>query len=82
MNSAQINEKAKALQIELANILLAEMSRNITEEDRKACESSIKISMPSIKRYMIGQGRNLDTAMKLVKFFKKRISERDKILGE
>lgn len=62
--------------LEFANQALAQLKPHITAEDRKqapACEATLV-------QYLNGLGKNLDTALKLLRYFRGRRDERNKEL--
>lgn len=65
-------------QLEKANEVLAGLSVNVTTSDRTAAKKEWAES--TIIQYLKGLGKDLDTAMKLIQFFRKRIEDRDKVL--
>ena len=70
-------ESKKVSQLDRANEALKELKQNVTSEDRKDCG----FSEPIIVAYLKGEGRDLATAMTLLRFFRKRINEREKELN-
>lgn len=64
--------------LDLANETLVELKANITASDRKECPRSEAI----IIQYLKGEGKDLDTAMELIQFFRKRIEDRRKVINE
>lgn len=70
--------KEQKTDLQIANELLADLKPNVTTSDRKeapAVESTVI-------QYLNGLGKDLDTAMKLLKYFRGRIEERRKELTE
>lgn len=67
-------------QIDKANEVLRELSPNVTTQDRKAAQEELGLSRYTVGNYLKGIGSDLDTAMSLIEFFRKRISLRDKKL--
>jgi predicted transcriptional regulator len=72
-----MSQNTKVSQLDKANAALVALAHNVTSEDRK--ESGF--SEPTIVRYLKGEGKDLNTAMKLLKFFKERIEKRDRELS-
>lgn len=83
MIQSQNNQSIPQLQIIAALNRLSELSANISDEDRELAAKKIGISKRTIARYeKEGTGKNLDTAMALMKFFRNRIEEREKLIGQ
>lgn len=80
MIAAQNNKTERISQIELAIGLLRDMGPDISDEDKKEATRELKMSMRTIQYYMKGERKDLDTATRLVEFFKERIKKRGKIL--
>ena len=68
-------------QLEQANDLLISLSPSVTTEDRKKAKVELDLSDFTISQYLNGNGRNLDTAMKFIGFFRKRIEDRQVALA-
>jgi len=69
-------------QLDRANeVLSAELYSAVTSEDRQAAIADLGVSMFSVVQYLKGRGRNLDTAMKLIEYFRKRIKSRERSLA-
>lgn len=62
--------------LQLANEALRELKVNVTASDMKHAPAST----PTLIKYLNGQGKELDTAMKLIEYFRGRIEERRKVL--
>lgn len=78
----QSTKKMKATQItqlEKANAALLDLAVNVTTTDRN--EAMKSWSEFTIVQYLTGKGRNLDTAMQLLQFFRNRIKEREKLIA-
>jgi hypothetical protein len=71
-------ENTQKTQLESASEQLAELIPNITTSDRQ--EANKEYSEFTVIQYLKGRGKNLDTAMNLLKFFRKRIEQRNQIL--
>lgn len=71
-------ENKQKTDLELANQKLMELKANIAASDRKECPRSVAI----VVKYLNGEGTDLDTAMELIEFFRKRIEDRRKVLNE
>lgn len=74
MDNVQKTEKSD---LELANEALVELKPNITSSDRREAP----VSMNTVVQYLKGEGQDLDTAFKLLEYFKGRIDNRRKIIG-
>lgn len=70
-------ESKKHLQIKKANDVLLELKPNISTEDREAAENVLDLGVNTVNRYLTGKAKKLDIALKLIKFFKQRIKERE-----
>jgi hypothetical protein len=70
------NENTKVSQLDKANKALKDLAHNVISEDRKEAG----VSEPTIVAYLKGEGKDLSTAMKLLRFFRKKISDREKEL--
>lgn len=70
-------QNTKVSQLDKANAALNDLAINVTSDDRK--ESGV--SEVTVVRYLKGEGKDLQTAMKLLKFFRDRIAQRDKELA-
>lgn len=66
-------------QLQQANDALLLISINVTAQDRQ--EAMKRYSGHTVSHYLRGNGRNLDTALYLLKLFSGRISEREKELA-
>lgn len=73
-------ENGQKTQLQTANEALQSMAPSITTSDRDAAKQLY--SHFTIVQYLAGRGKNLDTAISLLQFFKPRIEGRDKILAE
>lgn len=62
--------------LELASEALIELSPNVSASDRKAAPWS----EVTIIKYLGGLGKELDTAVKILQFFRKRIEDRRRII--
>lgn len=63
-------------QLEQASQVLIRLSANVTTKDRAAAMKHFALSRITIGAYLKGEGKDLDTAIELIKYFKKRIDER------
>jgi predicted polyphosphate/ATP-dependent NAD kinase len=72
---------AEQTQLQKANQALVELRAVTTREDRLSVMKELKISRSTVFTYLGGDGTNLDTAIGMVKFFRKRILERTKVLS-
>lgn len=65
-------------QLQRANeVLTQEIYVNVTTSDRQAALIELKLSMFTVVGYLKGRGQRLDTALKLIDFFRKRIEKRE-----
>lgn len=64
--------------LELANENLSELKPNVTTSDRKEAPAS----EATVIQYLNGLGKDLDTAMDLLRYFRGRIEERRKELTQ
>lgn len=71
-------EETPKTDLEAANEALAEMAPNISASDRREAPGSVA----TIVKYLKGDGKDLDTAMELLQFFRKRIEDRRKVINE
>ena len=74
MESTQDNRT----QLEQANEQLVQLAPLITTADRK--EALIHVSNFTLVQYTKGRGKNLDTAVSLLKLFRARIEKRQQFL--
>ena len=56
------------------------LSGEVTQSDRQL--ALVKYSHFTVSQYLNGKGRNLDTAMDLLRLFRERIDERGRELSE
>lgn len=69
-------------QLERANeVLVSEIYPAVTTEDRKEAMKELEVSEFTVVQYLKGRGKNLDTGIKLIGFFRKRISIREKAIA-
>lgn len=68
-------------QLDKANEVLKGLSVNVTTDDRRAVEKKYSFSRFTTVAYLKGEGKDLDTAMKLIDFFRNRIDGREKALA-
>ena len=64
--------------LELANESLAELKPNVTASDRKEAPAAES----TVVQYLNGLGKDLDTAMELLQYFRGRIEGRRKVLSK
>lgn len=72
-------ENNQKTQQQQANEALQALAVNITTSDRK--EALNHYSEFTVIQYLKGRGKNLDTAMALLDFFRKRIAQRNKAIA-
>jgi hypothetical protein len=87
-NAIKINQKmttiktgAEESQLEKANAILNELRPNVTSKDREDAQKKLDLSAPTVNRYLLGEAKNIDTAIRLIQFFKKRIEDRERELA-
>jgi hypothetical protein len=68
-------------QLDKAVAVLRELAINVTTDDRKDAATELKVHPITVSRYLNGTGTDLDTAISLIQFFKKRISDREKVIA-
>lgn len=69
-------------QLQKANeVLASEIYDNVTTEDRQAAITELDVSMFTVVQYLKGRGKNLDTGMRLIDFFRKRIGRRERAIA-
>jgi hypothetical protein len=61
-------------QLEKVNKALRELAKDVISSDREEAPAS----EPTVIEYLKGNGKNLETGLKLLRFFRKKIQERDK----
>lgn len=71
--------KIPQTQLEKANVALVSLAVNVTTSDRE--EAKKEYAESTIVQYLTGKGKNLDTAVAMLAFFRKRIAERDKVIA-
>lgn len=67
-------------QLEKANAILTQLNPNITAQDRVDAQKELELSEPTVKRYLIGQAKEIDTAIRMINFLRGRIKQRDEAL--
>ena len=82
MTTAQFTKSGNVSQLEMALQALANLKRDITRLDRKEAMAKLNISYETVNRYLRGTGKDSDTAVSLVEFFKRRIDERSKSIAK
>lgn len=73
-------EQQQKSQLERANEALVELAPSITTSDRQ--DAMLTYSEFTVIQYLKGRGKNLDTAMKLLELFRKRIENRDQAIAQ
>lgn len=76
-----IKDKVSKTQRQRFADILKSMKPDITATDRDDCLKQLDISEPTLKRYLLGSIGDNDKAAQLIKFFKKRIEQRDSIIA-
>jgi hypothetical protein len=64
--------------LQIANQCLMELKQNVSTSDRKDAPAS----EATVIKYLDGNGKELDTAIKLLQYFRGRIEDRRKVLFE
>lgn len=72
-------DNGQITQIDKANAALMELAVNVTTSDRN--EAKKTFSEFTIVQYLKGRGKDIDTAVTLLEFFRKRISARDRLIA-
>lgn len=67
-------------QIERANNILLDIKPNVTAQDREDAQKELELGEATVNRYLIGEGKKIDTALALIEFFQGRILERERKL--
>jgi predicted ester cyclase len=60
---------------------LKELATMVTEEDRLTAALEHHCSYTTIIRYLAGEAKKLDFAIKLIQFFNKRVQERQRTIA-
>jgi hypothetical protein len=68
-------------QIDKARQVLVALAINVSTDDKQEAERETGLHPKTIREYLKGRGTDLDTATKLVQFFKRRIADRDRELA-
>lgn len=64
-----------------ANNRLAELKKSITAADKKKAVNDLGFNRITVSKYLNGKGTELDTAMKLLKFFNACVAKKRKVLA-
>lgn len=75
------NQSTTLTQIDKANETLASLRPNVSTQDREAAVQELKLSTPTISRYLNGDAKRLDKAISIIRFFRNRIEKRDRELA-
>ncbi|WP_143157397.1 hypothetical protein [Cnuella takakiae] len=67
-------------QLDKVNNAFIAISSDVTAEDKKAAQLELTVSRYTVNSYLKGEAKDIELAMNLLKFFKKRIAARDKEL--
>lgn len=70
----------RAEQLTKATEILQELRKNVTTQDRKDAVKDFDLSDVTISNYLNGHARNLDTAERLIVFFRNRVNRRNELL--
>jgi hypothetical protein len=73
--ASKVNHTVES-QIETVNKTLSGLRPCLTASDRKAAIAELKLSEPTLIRYLNGKAKQLDTAITLRNFLRNRIEER------
>lgn len=68
-------------QLDIAKTQLREIAPNVSRSDKRDAARECEVSIMTIHRYLSDDVRELDTALKILRFFKRRISAREKELA-
>ncbi|GAA4328228.1 hypothetical protein [Flaviaesturariibacter amylovorans] len=69
-------------QLDKANATLVALAAQVTTADRKAAMQELQIgSRQTVFIYLKGKGKDLDTAVGLIRVFRRRIEERERELA-
>lgn len=71
-------ENTKKSQLQKANAALKSLSKDVTTTDRREAP----VAESTLIDYLKGRGKDLETAMTLLRFFRGRIADRDKELAQ
>lgn len=69
-------------QKEMCADILKKLCEDVSADDRKEAVYELKVSIVTISTYLSGQVKDLDTAVRMIKFFHNRIKERDEFLRQ
>jgi uncharacterized protein (UPF0335 family) len=75
MQSINNNQLIKAQEV------LRGLAENVSLEDKKAAIAAGIVQRTMVYQYLAGKGNDLDTAAKLIRFFKRRIEKREKLIA-
>ena len=65
----------------IASDIFLQLSQNVTPDDRKKAMKEFDLSHETVRAYLSGNARNLDTAEKLIVFFRAAIKKREKVFS-
>lgn len=71
-------QNKESTQLHKANLVLKGLAINVTAGDKKDARTELNLSRYTVNDALKGKAKDLDTATDLVKFFKTKISEREK----
>jgi hypothetical protein len=74
------NNQNTGSQIDRANNILLQLKPNVTAQDREDAQKELNLGEATVNRYLLGEGRKVETALDLIEFFQKRIEDREKKL--
>lgn len=72
------NQSTTKPQLGKAIKVLTTMAVNVTTTDKEEAAKKLGVHEITIRRYLKGDGKNLDTATRFIEFFSKRIEDRNK----
>lgn len=80
--TAKKNQNTTLSQLDKANLVLQGLRKDVTTEDREAAMQELDgFSEPTISRYLNGEAKKIHKALELIRFFKKRIGDRERELA-
>jgi hypothetical protein len=80
-NDRTMIQDTNTTQLSKAKASLAAMLPSITAEDRAEAIKELGTTKETLSRYLTGNARSVDTSIRFIKFFKKRIEDREKVLS-
>jgi hypothetical protein len=74
-------EMEQKSQLERANETLLRLAASVSASDRKEAITELGFTELTIINYLKGRGKKVDTGVKLIEFFKKRIEKRERLIA-